>query len=312
MSDLKNRFGSVAGLAVLVASFALVTLGGMNGCSTVSKVGTQIAQDKGVITEEQAGSINRTAEAVEKSYQDITPEEEYYIGRAVAATILDRYKPYEDPAATRYLNLLGQTLALASSRPETFGGYHFLILDTEEINAFAAPGGLIMISRGMIRCCQGEDELAAVLAHEIGHVAHKDGLRAIKKSRLTSALTIIATEGAKNLGGEELAKLTEEFEGSIADITATLVNSGYARGLEKEADAAAIATMRQVGYNPRGLVAMLQEMKKRLKPGGLDFAKTHPDPGDRIADIQGKLTAASVLSEPQARQQRFAAAVGSV
>jgi beta-barrel assembly-enhancing protease len=80
--------------------------------------------------------------------------------------------------------------------PETFGGYHFLILDSDEINAFAAPGGLIFVTRGMLRCCDSEDAVAAVLAHEVGHVQHQHGIQTIRKPALTSAFTILAAEGA--------------------------------------------------------------------------------------------------------------------
>ena len=288
------------GLAMLVSS-----------CSTVTQVATAAAQSAGAITPQQAQSINRSAEAVGKTFEQITPEQEYYIGRAVAATVLSTYKPYDQQAANHYLNLLGQTLAQASDRPETFGGYHFMILETEEINAFSAPGGLIMVSRGMIRCCMSEDALAAVLAHEIGHVEYQHGLKAIRKGRLTSALTILAAEGAKSFGGEQLAQLTEAFEGSITDITSTMMNSGYARGLESEADKAAVTIMKRVGYNPNALVEMLQQMKKNLKPGGMDFAKTHPDPQDRINEVKKLVGSAPAVAASPARQQRFVAAVGA-
>lgn len=289
------------GLAMLVSS-----------CSTVTQVATAAAQSAGAITPQQAQSINRSAEAVGKTFEQITPEQEYYIGRAVAATVLSTYKPYDQQAANHYLNLLGQTLAQASDRPETFGGYHFMILETEEINAFSAPGGLIMVSRGMIRCCMSEDALAAVLAHEIGHVEYQHGLKAIRKGRLTSALTILAAEGAKSFGGEQLAQLTEAFEGSITDITSTMMNSGYARGLESEADKAAVTIMKRVGYNPNALVEMLQQMKKNLKPGGMDFAKTHPDPQDRINEVKKLVGSAPAVAASPARQQRFVAAVGAI
>ena len=289
------------GLAMLVSS-----------CSTVTQVATAAAQSAGAITPQQAQSINRSAEAVGKTFEQITPEQEYYIGRAVAATVLSTYKPYDQQAANHYLNLLGQTLAQASDRPETFGGYHFMILETEEINAFSAPGGLIMVSRGMIRCCMSEDALAAVLAHEIGHVEYQHGLKAIRKGRLTSALTILAAEGAKSFGGEQLAQLTEAFEGSISDITSTMMNSGYARGLESEADKAAVTIMKRVGYNPNALVEMLQQMKKNLKPGGMDFAKTHPDPQDRINEVKKLVGSAPAVAASPARQQRFVAAVGAI
>lgn len=298
-------------LALCSALVVVVAVAG-SGCATVANVGTQIGQATGVITKDQADSINRSAAAVEKSFQDITPEQEYFIGRSVAATVLKTYKVYDNAEANGYLNVLGQTLAMASDKPETFGGYHFVILDTEEINAFAAPGGLVMISRGMIRCCKTEDALAAVLAHEVGHVENQHGLKSIRKGRLTSALTILALEGAKQLGGQNLAEVTKAFEGSISDITSTMMSSGYSRKTEYEADASAVEIMTRVGYNPSALVDMLQQMKKNLKPGGHDFAKTHPDPNVRIAEIEKAIGAPAAVKEVSARQKRFEKAVGGI
>lgn len=258
-------------------------------------------------------SVARAAKAVGKTFQEITPEQEYYVGRAVAATILTQYAPWENDRATRYVTLLGQTLAQLSDRPETFGGYHFMILDSDEVNAFAAPGGHIFVSRGMLRLARSEDALAAVLAHEIAHVVGRHGLQAIKKSRVTDALTVLAAEGAKTFGNEELAKLTETFEGSIADVTSTLTNSGYSRGFEREADAQAVAILSRAGYDPRALHAVLDQMGKVLKPGGLGFAKTHPDPADRIDDLEGEWTKMRTPPpSPAARQQRFARALSGV
>jgi len=295
-------------------AFLLAGLAGWSGCAAmeqVSKVGTSVAQSAGVVTGEQAKSINRSTAAIAKTQEDFTPEQEYYVGRSVGAVIVNRYKPYPDPQANGYLNLLGQTLAQASDRPETFGGYHFLILDSDEINAFAAPGGLIFVSRGMLRCCKSEDAVAAVLAHEIGHIQLRHGIQSIEKSRQTQALTILATESAKNFGGKELSDLTKTFEGSINDITSTLINNGYSRSFEQQADVAAVNTLSRVGYNPNALVAMLREMEKRLKPGGLDFAKTHPSPGSRIKDI-GSISGSAPLAEPLARHERFRKALGSI
>ena len=243
---------------------------------------------------------------------DITPEQEYYIGRSVAATVLHTYRPLDNAAANRYLNVIGGVLAQASDRPETFGGYHFQILNSDDVNAFSAPGGFVMVSRGMLRCCRSEDAVAAVLAHEIGHVQGQHGLRAIKKGRLTSALTVLAAEGAKNLGGQDVAELTRAFEGTIGDITSTLMNNGYARGLEREADQTAVTILQRVGYDPAALVAMLAEMKQHLQPGGLDFAKTHPSPDARIAELRGLISAAGPVATNPVRRRRFERAIGSL
>ena len=117
-----------------------------------------------------ATSTIHAAPKLAKSAEDFTPDQEYYLGRGVAATLLGQYRALRTPAANEYLNLLGQSLAKYSTKPNTFGGYRFLLLDTPEINAFAAPGGLILVTRGLAQCAANEDELAAVLAHEIAHV----------------------------------------------------------------------------------------------------------------------------------------------
>ena len=298
-------------LLAILAMLALAVTS-LVGCASVAGVVASAGQAAGVITPEQAESINKSAQAVEKTFQDITPEQEYYIGRSVAATVLVTYKPYDNKKANDYLNVLGQTLSQFGTKPETFGGYHFVLLDTDEINAFSAPGGLVMISRGMIRLCKNEDELAAVLAHEIGHVENQHGLRAIRKGRLTSALTTLALEAGKNLGGSELAQVTQAFEGSITDITGTMMNSGYARTTEFQADKSAVSIMTACGYNPAALVGMLQEMQKRWVPNGPGFGPTHPEPSVRIAEIQKQIGGASAAAEPSVRVNRFKEMMGGV
>ncbi|HPS09259.1 MAG TPA: M48 family metalloprotease [Kiritimatiellia bacterium] len=283
------------------------------GCSTVAQYGTMAGQAAGVITADQAQSINRSAVAMEKTFQDITPEQEYYIGRSVAATVLATYRPYDQAALNQYLTVLGQTLAQYSDKPETFGGYHFLVIETEEVNAFAAPGGLILVSRGLLRCCRSEDALAAVLAHEIGHVQNQHGLRAIKKGRLNAALTTLAVEAGKNLAGESLAEVTKAFEGSITDISSTLMNSGYARTLEHDADAAAVQILSRAGYNPKALVDMLGQMKTRIGvETGRGFGKTHPSPDVRIEHVRTLIGAQLAAAVPAARQRRFNDAIGMI
>lgn len=282
------------------------------GCAEVTEMGSQIAQDAGVISADQAGSLTRSAQVIEKTQQELTPEQEYYIGRAVAAKVLQTYPPLDRPQANTYLNLLGQSLAIFSSRPETFGGYHFLLLDSDEVNAFAAPGGLILVTRGMLFCCANEDELAAVLAHEICHVEMKHGLRAIKQGRLTEALMVVATESAKQLGSEELASLTRDFEASVGDVVMTLTTSGYSRTQERDADAAAVQLLRRAGYPGAAMITMLQRMDERLADArGLGFAKTHPSAKSRADALRTVITDAKSAPDT-VRQERFSAAMRSM
>lgn len=293
---------------------ALALVWATTGCEMVNQatsLAADVAAGAGVITPDQAESTKRVGTAVTKTFQDITPEQEYYVGRTVAATVLAKYKAYPADDLNGYLNRMGQALAQFSTKPETFGGYHFLALDSADINAFAAPGGLILVTRGLMKCCQNEDELAAVLAHEIGHVEKVHGLRAIKTGRLGSALTILAVEAGKNLAGEQLAEVTKAFDESINDISATLMNSGYSRKLEYEADAAAVAILKQAGYNPGALAAMLENMARNWDASRNDFAATHPAPADRIAELR-KIGVTSSKTSAAVRQQRFLVATKSL
>jgi predicted Zn-dependent protease len=278
------------------------------GCAavdTVTTVATEVGVATGQISRQQGESIKRSTKAVARSLEDFTPEQEYYIGRTVGAVVLDKYRPLTNAKANSYLNVLGQTLAQASDAPELFGGYHFLVLDSDDINAFATPGGHVFITRGLIRCCRTEDALAAVVAHEIAHIQLRHGMKAIEKARMTEALTILAQEGLKTFGSAQVAQLTQAFGGVISDITNTMINNGYSRSYEYQADATAVTILRRTGYNPAGLTDMLTVMAGQIKPGGTDFAKTHPSPENRIAELKesGKYVAGGEV--PAVRTRRF-------
>jgi predicted Zn-dependent protease len=289
--------------AAACAAAILSALASLSACASLGSVDTMSLLNIAA----------KSGEAVAKSFQDITPEQEYYVGRAVGANILAQYPPLEAAAANSYLNLLGQSLAQLSDRPETFGGYHFLILDSAEINALSAPGGLIFVSRGLLACADSEDGVAAILAHEIGHVVRQHGLKAIKTARFKDAGLAIGKAAVEELGPSELAKVTAAFSGTIDDITSTLVNSGYSRSAEKEADLAAVEILKRAGYDPNALVRMLKVMESRLKPGGPGFGKTHPDPKDRIASVQEAIASAGVPpAAPPARKSRYQAALGRI
>jgi len=291
---------------------ALLSLASCQTMESATSIATTIGQSAGVVSSSQAQSIQKTAKAVSRSAEEFTPEQEYYIGRSVGAVVLAKYPAYDEGKVNQYLNLIGQTLAQASDLPGIFGGYHFIVLNSNDINAFASPSGLVFITRGLLRCCRNEDALAAVLAHEIGHIELRHGMQAIKKARITEALTTIAAEGAKTFGSKEVAALTETFGGTITDITNTMIEKGYSRSSEYEADQKAVTLLRRVGYDPNGLVEMLTAMKKNLKTGGLDFAKTHPSPENRIEEIQKDGFKYATVKIPVARQQRFQQALGKI
>ena len=129
---------------------------------------------------------------------------------------------------------------------------------------------------------------------------------------MTEAFTIIAAESAKQLGSEELASLTRQFEASVGDVVMTLTTSGYSRKQERSADAAAVEFLRRAGYPEVAMVTMLERMNQRLaNAGGLGFAKTHPSAKERADTVRTIVGGAAPASDP-ARQQRFAAAMQPV
>jgi predicted Zn-dependent protease len=241
-----------------------------------------------VITSEQKESIDRTAIKTEQATRPITDREEYYVGRAVAATILGQYRLYLDKRTTNYINRLGNALALASDRPFTYGGYHFAVLDSEEVNALACPGGIVFITRGMLKRTANEEELAAILAHEIAHVNHRDGLAAIKQSRWVEVVATLGSGATRELGGGQLDKLVALFEGSVNDVAKTLIVNGYGRKQELVADRRAMIFMHRLGYDPNGLTDYLAKLARQQETGaGKGFFATHPDMSYRLAEARG-------------------------
>jgi len=259
---------------------------------------------------EKKDAIVKTTKALRKGFQELSDEEEYYIGRAVAARILTDYKTVADPARTEYLNTVGQTLALYSTRPATFAGYHFRIIASAEVNAFAAPGGFIFVTTGLLAQVKSEDQLAAVLAHEIAHVTLKHGLGAIKSANLTQAFTILGTEAVKEYSSADLSALTTAFEGVINDVVNQLVVNGYSRTQEYDADQEAVRIAYKAGYNPSGLAEFLGSLAA-LTSGdskGLGFYKTHPPANERKGKVESLIAKKKLEGAPsQARDARFQA-----
>lgn len=275
-------------------------------CQTIGIL-SYAASGTGLISASQADAINKSAQAGEKALEEFTPEQEYYIGRAVGAAVLSKYDVLDDYEATIYINKIGLALTFNCDKPQTYGGYFFLILDSDEINAFAAPSGHIFISKGMLNLTKNEDDIAAILAHEISHVVLGHGISAIKSSRRTNFFTTVGTSALKELGSTEVSQLTTIFEDSISDMTSTLINSGYSRTSEKDADKNTIKILKNTGYDPHSLIRVLNRMEKVTTPGGLGFGKTHPEPKTRVKGIKLKGE-----GKPKGASNRYNVALGNI
>jgi predicted Zn-dependent protease len=226
--------------------------------------------------------------AFEADDSEYTMEDEYYLGRAVAVQILGVYRLYtRDIAMSIYLNKICQAIIRNSPKPALFNGYHVAILDSQEFNAFATPGGHIFLTKGLIECAGSEDDLAAVIAHEVAHTQLRHAIAVIEEERLASELSRIAdrtaAKASRNASPQERAVL---FGRSVAAAATVLMNSGYVQSQEFEADAAAIDLLQRAGYDPAAMVSMLRVLEERQpsRPGG--FNKTHPSPSARITRAQ--------------------------
>ena len=250
---------------------------------------------------DRAIAVASAADAA-RAANNLTPENEYYLGRAVAANIAGTYKIYNNAALQNYLNKICYTIVINSPKPDLYNGYHVAILDTDEINAFATPGGHIFVTRGLIACASSEDALAAVIAHEIAHIQLRHALTSIRNARYVNAAISGALAGIGDSGNtKELAGIMGD---SVNEVITTLVVNGFSSSQELEADTAALSLLASAGYQPSGLVEMLQVLKEKQQ-GGQGFGKTHPTPDARIANVNKNLGKYKVEDTRSFRTKRY-------
>lgn len=271
---------------------AVVLIAGLAGCRMMTEELRAFGIADDFVANQDASRM-----AIQAIEADVLPEDdEYFAGRAAAARILDAYEIYNDEEANRYVNVLGQTLALASTRPVIYAGYRFLILDTDEINGLATPGGHIFVTRGLLRLAENEHEVAAILAHEISHVENRHGAKAIMETKgrnlalRAEALNYrLASVGAEStILGRGVAVLEER----VQSVVNALLGDGYSVDAEKEADLGAIQMLLTLGYDPRALSRVLDRLDESEKAAGRvkeGFHKTHPNPRRRIREIERRL-----------------------
>ncbi len=205
-------------------------------------------------------------------------EEEVHVGKMMAERLAGHFGAFfKNPRLVRYVNLVGQTILRHSARPEIT--YYFAILDTEEINAFATPGGYVFVTRGLLTKIRSEDELAGVLAHEIAHINEKHMYSQIKKDREVSSSETLVRMMSR--GGSQMGEAVATMVNKGLDI---LVEDGLGKEKEFEADWAGSVYVSAVGYDPWALKSYLERIKTQLST--VKVAKTHPPFEERIAAFE--------------------------
>jgi beta-barrel assembly-enhancing protease len=228
----------------------------------------------------QLGGIVRKAQQAQDRKQQlddliVSEPEERQIGADVSAKVRARFGVVQDAAVHQYVTLVGTALAQESDRPKL--PWTFIVLDTDGVNAFAAPGGYVHITRGALALIKNEAELAGVLAHEITHVAHKHTVNAIQKNK------------AVQMGANEAAANRSQFLSKLADKAYDMVlENAFDRGDELDADAGGVALSEKAGYAPGALADFLTRLDARNKDqaekNGL-FA-SHPETKERIDKVK--------------------------
>jgi len=197
-------------------------------------------------------------------------------------------------------------LANASDRPVTYGGYHFAVIKSDMPNAYACPGGIILISDALLRELANEDQLAAVLSHEVAHVAHRHGINAIKKSRWTKFGFYAAGEVGKQYTSEQTGQLAQEFQNVVMDVAKKVMESGYSKSDEKDADSSGMKFAAAAGYNPLEMIGFMRmQAEKNVGHVGGPFS-SHPEPKSRISILDEVVSSLSPLSDTNnSRTARF-------
>jgi predicted Zn-dependent protease len=282
---------------LLSALFLGATGFGCAAAGTLMEVAGNVSGQKNLAA--AGSSFKRVAEV-----EDFSEEQKLYTGRGVAANLLAGIPLSTDTEAEAYLGKVGQTLAQASGKANLPGGWHFVLIQGADPDAFASPGGIILVSEGLLKLCESEDELAGVLAHEVAHVSLDHPMQAINAANRKNALVSLgsfaydkATEGKK---GYQM--MSGQFSAVLKDV-GKAVAQGYDRDKEKEADAESVRICAELGYDPRGLKRVLE----RLKKGD----HSHGDPAERAKKVEEIAYALEpVPHEDAVRTERFKKALG--
>jgi len=293
----RGRSLALLGLATLLAA----------GCETF----TQIVQNVGLPGVPYGGhavQAFQTSTKVAEASKELDEPQEIELGRAVTAAVGKQYRLYRNVPLTHYVALVGNAVAAQSDRPDI--RYVFCVLDTMEVNAFAASGGYIFVTRGALAIMRDEATLAGVLGHEVGHIALRHHAESIKKEKQTQAGKELAMLGASiglsRVGGGAGAGLRAAFPAfnAGADLLVQGVLKGHSREEEMEADKVGFRYALRAGYDPTGLKDFLTAMVSRGSGGTTStFFATHPALPERVTE-QDKLL--SEAGRPGARNaERF-------
>ncbi|HYH41631.1 MAG TPA: M48 family metallopeptidase [Burkholderiales bacterium] len=216
----------------------------------------------------------------EKQRVRLTPEQEVAMGRQLAPQMAAQFGGVSTSPARERVRQVGERVVARSSAANTPYQYSFhLLADRKTVNAFALPGGQIFITEALLGLLKNDDELAAVLGHEIGHVLARHSAEHLAKQQLTQQLIGAVVIGS---GSYDAAQ--------IAQLAGSLINMKHGRDDEIESDTLGLRLLREAGHDPRAMIGVMQALEKASGGSGQpEFASTHPSPANRIERIKESL-----------------------
>ena len=273
--------------AMFVVSTAAPAQAQLGGLGKLKK-----AADKAVDTKEKVDAMT------------FTDEEEKQLGEQVSQKLRDRFGVLQSEPVTKYVTLVGKVIAASSTRPNL--DWQFIVLDTDGVNAFAAPGGFVHVTRGLLGMMKNEAQLAGVLGHEVTHISEQHTINAIKRNKRAE----FAAETAGGSGGLKTALIAKAAEMVFNDV----LDGKFSQGDETQSDKIGAQMANKAGYAPNGMAEVLKLIAER-NAGRQDrngFFSSHPDTKDRINKIEKlikdeKLTAVAVVPSRYAQFIKFEA-----
>jgi beta-barrel assembly-enhancing protease len=251
------------GCLLMLLALVLATSAARAGFPSLDNLGESLKK-----VEDTAGKVGKVA----KGATGLSLEEEIAIGDAVALEIVSRYNGlWRDEAATQRVNVIGKVLGRYALRQDLT--WRFGVLNSDAVNAFSAPGGRVFITRGLYKLAKNDDELAGILAHEIGHIDRRHALRIIARGELLAGVSELVSERSADFA---------KYEEVIGNISKELLDKGFDPNTEFDADKNGRALAKTTGFAPGGLRAALETLRKSSAGKSAETFSTHPPLDERL------------------------------
>ncbi len=224
------------------------------------------------------GSTKQVLKGANDATREWTPEEERQFGQEMSAVLLGARPLVKNMQVQRYVNQVGLWIAMQSAEPNL--PWRFGVIDSNNVNAFAAPGGYVFITKGLFLRLNNESELAGVLGHEITHVVKHHHVKIVKKRGMVQIGAGLVQSQVDKSGGGAADKAVQQ---AMLNASKNLLSSGLDKEDEYDADREGVVLAARAGYSPYGLPTVLQMYAASAGDSGLDLLfATHPAPTDRL------------------------------